>query len=113
MVGDLEPEPHPPANSIDFGDGYLLMAPKGTISTMDASELQAFAAFLRTTGQDSELQEVRTAPWARLLLPTGQIARTAWKELEKSEDKPLRISRMIKVKCLTSSLRSLYVDCVS
>ncbi|KAF6746889.1 hypothetical protein DFP72DRAFT_822429 [Ephemerocybe angulata] len=100
MVGDLEPEPSPPANSIDFGDGYLLMAPKGEISTMDEGECKAFTDFLRSTGQEISGQNVRvkTAPWARLLLPTGQIARTGWKELAKSEDVPLRISRMVKMR---------------
>ncbi|KAF6741626.1 hypothetical protein DFP72DRAFT_244939 [Ephemerocybe angulata] len=99
MVGDLEPEPSPPANSIDFGDGYLLMAPKGAVHTMEDSEHQAFTKFLQSTGHDiPDGAEVTTAPWARLLLPTGQIARTAWKELAKSDDAPLRISRMVKMK---------------
>ncbi len=68
---------------------------------MPDAEAVAIRAYV--TGNGIQLKDPRWAPvvrrWGRLLLPNGQIARTAWKEREIEEKgRDLRRSRMVKVR---------------
>lgn len=63
-----------------------------------AAEATAIRRFLlaRGTRLNDDI-EVEVRRWGRLHLPITQIARTAWKESEKSDDDNLRVARNVKV----------------
>lgn len=93
-------EGHNPATSRDLGDGYwLLHARDRSPSTVTGLERDALVQYLgdRNIAVDGAVA-LRGVRWARLQLPNGQIARTAWKEeaLEMHGKSPWR-SRMVKV----------------
>ncbi|KAL1937343.1 hypothetical protein VTO73DRAFT_13804 [Trametes versicolor] len=88
-----------PATSRNLGDGYwLLHARARTPSTVAGQEREALVAYLAARAVHvDDAATLRGTRWARLELPNGQIARTAWKEeaLEMRGKKPRR-SRMVK-----------------
>jgi hypothetical protein len=94
MVPDLyPPEDAMPRGSLDLGDGYaLLRAREGTARIVDGVPGATIQAYFASKGEDLEIVSVQR--WARLALPSGQIARSAWKE-ETMER--LRMSRNVKV----------------
>ncbi len=100
MIPQLaKPEKGLPRGSIDLNEGFVLLRAMDTADrkTQDP-ERKAIVQFLReTTGvTTSEKAVVKVRKWARLLLPNGQIARSAWKENLKPLER-LRMSRNVKV----------------
>lgn len=81
-----------PPSAVDLGDGYALLhkSDKHFVNPSHGT-MGAIAEFL---DHPNPIPKIRR--WARLLLPNGQIVRSAWREQLKSPDK-LRIARMIKV----------------
>jgi hypothetical protein len=109
---NLDPPPAPPKGLVELGDGYFLLNPTAR-SPMKMTDAEKKAFLLYARGKepgylvgDKGIQVLRKG---RIRLPTQQIGRTAWKEHQKSSDAPLRISRMVKVRPLLSSLSSQIV----
>jgi len=88
MWPSFEKEPDDPRGSIDLGDGYLLLGPKEDsgphyINTTEETALDTFCS----GRQDSEGVDRKSVyRWGRLKLPTEQIARSGWKELDRCSD---------------------------
>ncbi|KAI4517685.1 hypothetical protein K525DRAFT_273371 [Schizophyllum commune Loenen D] len=100
MIPDLDPPPSPPSGSIDCGRGYRMLRMMDDVrrSVSDAEHETIIQYLLENnlpSFQHSHNYAVRK--WARCSLPTGQIARTAWRENLKAPGK-LRISRNIKLR---------------
>lgn len=85
--------PSLPTTALDFGDGYALLQKCDKLPVLPSHGTGP--AILDFLGQP-RTGFPRIIRWARLSLPNGQIARSAWREKLKSPDK-LRVSRMIKV----------------
>ena len=88
-----------PRNSIDLGDGFILL---GAIDTCARSvrhvESEAVQRFLEAEGHrdgNGEWICPDLVRWAMVRLPNGQIARSYWKEQHRMEN--LRMSRNVKV----------------
>lgn len=95
MAPDLLPnETTLPNRSKDVGGGYVLLHARDRVSQrIDGAEGDAITRFYtRKEGRDPG--NLRVSRWARLRLPNGQIARSAWKESRMAEP---RISRMVKL----------------
>ena len=85
-----------PETAIDIGNGFVLLrAQDRTARAMLDYEKEALQKYLEDIQDimDDEWQPMVTR-WARLRLPNGQIARSAWKEKEKAK---VRITRNVKV----------------
>ena len=76
-----------PSGSMDLSNGYLLLGPKDTmlycVSPVEQTVLDGF--FSSQPGTDNINQQA-IYRWGRLRVPTGQIARSRWKELERCSD---------------------------
>ncbi|KAL1950134.1 hypothetical protein VTO73DRAFT_5257 [Trametes versicolor] len=99
MIPALADDPALPCGTIDLGNGYVLLHALDTHSRgVSPAEAVAILAYLVLVGapQPGWIPLVRR--WARLRLPHGQIARTAWKEchLEMRGRQPRR-SCMVKL----------------
>jgi hypothetical protein len=102
IIPQLEEPVRLPRNAIDLGDGYVLLRRRDTTArAVLPDEGLALVSYLRKLPifteipSQSEVSEVR---WARLRLPTGQIARCLWTEQSKTLDR-LRMARNVKVNC--------------
>jgi hypothetical protein len=96
MVPDLAPEEKLPRGSIDLGDGYILLRARDEYRhRLDGEAGRVIRQFLeRSNGpMTGNLSVVR---WARLRIPNGQIARSAWKETCRPLNK-VRMARNVKV----------------
>ena len=101
-----------PQYSLDIGDGYVLLRAKERTGRLllEIPEYQLIIAFLEQAERqhgniidDTQPQlKVRIPRWARLRLPNGQIARSAWKEQSRSF-KDSRRARCVKVGSLSLS----------
>jgi len=87
-----------PHGSIDLHDGYLLLGPKEDAGPHHISQIEETALDVFCSGrQDSgDIDRKSVYRWARLKLPTEQIARSRWRELERCSDMA-RTDRNIKV----------------
>ena len=85
--------PSLPTTALDLGDGYAFLRKRDKLPVLPSHGTGP--AILDFLGQP-RTGFPRIIRWARLSLPNGQIARSAWREKLKSPDK-LRVSRMIKV----------------
>ena len=86
MVPDLDPtENRSPRGSIDLGNGFRLLQAMDTASRIvRETEAQAIRAYLlHIGGPVPEGDNIHMTRWARLSLPNGQIAWSAWKECAK------------------------------
>jgi hypothetical protein len=107
MIPDLENlKPTVPRGGKDLGGGYILLRAKdNALASMRDCEKIAFAKHLHENHGVSV--EIDWSPsiyrWARLRLPNGQVARSAWKEKLKPLEK-VRMARNIKVNFSLSSL---------
>ena len=94
-----------PRGSIDLGEGYVLLRAVDKIAwPVLPEEEAAIETYLRNTGRSLGEWEQSVVRWARIRLPNGQIARTAWKEKLKRLGR-VRMARMVKV---SSSLYCVY-----
>ncbi|KJA13937.1 hypothetical protein HYPSUDRAFT_1074591 [Hypholoma sublateritium FD-334 SS-4] len=91
-----------PRGAVDLGEGYVLLRAKDRYSRhMKDREIAALKVYVRVRNQSAflSLQEdwsPRITRWARLRLPSGQIARSQWKESLKPINK-IRVSRNCRV----------------
>lgn len=95
MLPDLEPdlEYTVPYGSIDLGDGFVLLRARDRYRRLfRGPEAAAIRAYLSA----DPAAEVKVKRWARLRLPNGQIARSAWKETLRPLEQT-QMSRNIKV----------------
>lgn len=99
IIPDLEERTHLPRNAIDLSDGYVLLRKRDTTARLVLPfEEGALIAYLhalpdfRGITLQSPFSVIR---WARLRLPTGQIARSLWVEQSKEN---LRMARNVKVR---------------
>jgi len=99
MWPSFEKEQKDPRGSVDLGDGYLLLGPREDCSPHYVSPTEEMALNYFCLGcQDAEDVDQRSVyRWGRLKLPTQQIARPRWKELERCSDMA-RTDRNVKVR---------------
>ncbi|KAI9056600.1 hypothetical protein FKP32DRAFT_1585561 [Trametes sanguinea] len=100
LIPSLSPDPPLPRGAHVLDAGYVLLrALDSRQREVSVPEAAALHHYLRKVGQvvaPSWNPAVRR--WARLRLPNGQIARTAWKEcVLESRGRAVRRARMIKV----------------
>ncbi len=95
-----KPEKGLPFGAIGLNQGFALLRARDTIErTAKDEERTAILQFFRPSADHATANNdalVKTQKWARLLLPNGQIARSAWKEKLKSLEQ-VRMSRNVKV----------------
>jgi hypothetical protein len=100
IIPDLDPlPPAMPRGSKDIGDGFILLRAKDkALRAMRHCERLAFADYLKNTHavQVPDHWSPEVVRWARLRLPNGQVARSAWKEKLKPLEK-VRMARNVKV----------------
>lgn len=98
MSPTLAQPSHLPRGSEIIGSGYTLLRARDrrpvSIAAED-KEMQALSVWYQKHGS-GELAPENVSRWARLLLPTGQIARCAWKEKAKPLEK-VRMACNVKV----------------
>jgi hypothetical protein len=87
-----EPSKGLPDGAVDLGDGYALLRKRDKNPLFPVGD--AAEAIQNFLGPGRELPRIKR--WARLLLPNGQIARCAWREMLKSIEQT-RMSRNVKV----------------
>ncbi|KAH7905503.1 hypothetical protein BJ138DRAFT_1017616, partial [Hygrophoropsis aurantiaca] len=91
---DTNSDSHLPRGARDLGDGYTLLRARDIAERpVYGDEGAAIREYLRGDMDDFTLSITR---WARLGLPNGQIARSAWKEKLKAL-KDVRMARNIKL----------------
>ena len=97
IIPDLDSdsaEYQPPCRSVDLSDGFFLLRARECYPKhMSSAECQAFWVW---AGVPECLEQPKISRWARLRLPNGQIARSAWKECLKPLEK-VRMARNVKV----------------
>ena len=99
-----------PRGAIDLGGNFLfLRAKERTFYNLSHEYLTALKAFLFKTYNMvlPEETSVSVQRWARLSLPTGQVARSRWKESLKPLDK-VWMARNVKV----NVIQVVFCDCV-
>jgi hypothetical protein len=89
-----------PRGSVDLGNGYVLLRAKDkNMQTLQGAPGAVIRTYLEeATGEDLTGWNPRVSRWARLRIPNGQIARSAWKEKLKALEH-VRMSRNVRV-CL-------------
>ena len=94
MFPDLEESKDAiPRGAKDLGNGYILLrAREETARYMEDAECKALKLYLQDTCNVDTPQNwsPKISRWARLRLPNGQVARSAWKE----KLRPLKKVRM-------------------
>ncbi|KAF8813455.1 hypothetical protein BYT27DRAFT_7220393 [Phlegmacium glaucopus] len=110
MIPGLDPLlPVVPRGGKDIGAGFILLRAKDkALRVMRDCERQAHADYLTKAHalQVPEGWSPEVTRWARLHLPNGQVARSAWKEKLKPLDK-VRMARNVKTE-MTLAVVSLY-----
>jgi hypothetical protein len=89
-----------PKGSLDLGDGFMLLRAKQRYPTLctrpESNSIRAYMNGVQSDPNDIASAPLKITRWARIRLPTGQVARSAWKENLKPSEK-LRMARCIKV----------------
>ncbi|KAI0054504.1 hypothetical protein BV25DRAFT_1873322 [Artomyces pyxidatus] len=97
MIPDLEPEKSKiPRGGRDLGEGYVLLRAREKYPHL-LEGVEAEAVLSRLVPDAEPDENIAVAKWARLRLPTGQVARSAWKEKLKPLEKT-RMARNVKVR---------------
>jgi hypothetical protein len=92
MWPDLERKKDDPRGSMDLGDNYLLLEPKDSSPChLSPAEQTALDSYFIGIDHQSIYR------WGRLQIPTEQIARSKWKEMERCSDMA-RTDRNVKVR---------------
>jgi hypothetical protein len=91
--------PSDPRGSIDLGDSCLLLGPKEDSRPHDVSATEEAVLNDFCSGrQDADDVDRRSVyRWGRLKLPTDQVARSRWKEIERCSGMA-RTDRNVKVR---------------
>ncbi|KAJ7502166.1 hypothetical protein B0H11DRAFT_1712770 [Mycena galericulata] len=98
-IPDLEPEETLPRGSEDLGGGYVLLRAKEEYNqVIRGVQGDTIRDYLEAVNGETYPENFQPSlqRWARLRLPNGQIARTAWKEKQKAINK-VRMSRNIEI----------------
>jgi hypothetical protein len=106
MVPDLEEAVNIlPRGAKDIGGGYVLLRAMGQkLYHLRDCEVDALSLYLSDADGKNVLDlHFSVIQWARLRLPNGQVARSAWKEKLKPLER-LRTARNVKVSCSLPSL---------
>lgn len=110
MLPELETPKSLPQGAEDLGTGYVLLPRRERIarpvSSAEASALREFIALEGIAASNDWLACPSVSRWARVRLPTGQVARSLWKE-EATPLTKLRMSRNVKVQGL--SFQCIYI----
>lgn len=98
MIPDLEPgQENMPYGSEDIDDGYVLLRKRDREPRYITSAAQLIRNYLiNVLGINHVEAHVKICRWARLRLPNGQIARSAWKEQAMTRSS-VRMARNVKV----------------
>lgn len=108
MVPDLAPEkPMVSATmpSHDLGNGYYLLHPRDTrVHVPSRAEAEAIRCFFVQIGSPG-VDTTNVTRWARLRLPNGHVARTAWKE---KANATTREARNVKVSSIPQNSMPLF-----
>jgi hypothetical protein len=97
MIPNLAPATSEvPQTALDIGNSFVLLRARDrTARAMLDNEKEALTKYVEYVPDMDELEwRPMVTRWARLRLPNGQIARSAWKEKEKAV---VRIARNVKV----------------
>ena len=111
ILPDLDPHHNKshslPHGSRDLGGGYVLLRAKdNTAREVHLCESTAIQVYLSNAGDsEADVMVTKVVRWARLRVPTGQIARSAWKETK--DLTKLRMSRNVKVRFFFLPVNSL------
>ena len=98
MYPDFEKAKDDPRGSRDLGNDYLLLGPKDTtLYNLPPAERRALEDFFSDQPDARDVDQRTVYRWGRLKVPTEQIARSRWKELERCSDMA-RTDRNIKVR---------------
>ncbi|KAI5991951.1 hypothetical protein EDD15DRAFT_2368719 [Pisolithus albus] len=91
MVPSLCPEKAPfPSTAVDLGNGYVLLRKRDARPILPRGP-----AALAISHYLGRMDSIKICRWARLRLPNGQIARTAWRELLRPPEQ-IRPARFVK-----------------
>ena len=115
MYPELVPEEPKPRTLAILGDGYILMGARERSPhyIKVQSEVNALHVFLQGLNINLPNWSPYFQKWARLRIPTGQIARTAWRECEWEAAKKFpRRARMVRV-CLILILSHINISHIS
>ncbi|KAG6874707.1 hypothetical protein C0992_006918 [Termitomyces sp. T32_za158] len=86
-----------PRGGVDLGGGYVLLrAADSCPRPITDAENQALQLYLENNNQEHIRRTFNLIRWARLRLPNGQVARSAWKETQKPLSR-LRMARNVKL----------------
>ena len=87
-----------PRGSKNLGNGYLLLGPKDTgPHLLLPAEQVAITGFFSGYPDAEDINRQTVYRWGRLRIPTEQVARSRWKELERCSDMA-RTDRNVKVR---------------
>ena len=87
MWPEFEQKQGDPRGSENLGDNYLLLGPKDTKAYKPSHEEQEAIYMLVSNYVDTgDIDWQSVHRWGRLKIPTEQIARSRWKELERCSD---------------------------
>ncbi|KZT18346.1 hypothetical protein NEOLEDRAFT_1047069, partial [Neolentinus lepideus HHB14362 ss-1] len=100
LIPDLEPPQLLPKWSMNLNNGYVLLHARDSTKWLAPPlHAQAIGRYYRQHLVQCQIDlQIRIQRWARLRLPNGQISRSAWKELQRSQDKPTRTNRNVKIR---------------
>ena len=96
LLPSFEKTSENPYGSIDLGDGYLLLRPTDGPHDLSCDEQEALRVFSSGCQASENVNPISIYQWGRLKLPTEQVVRSVWKELERCSDMA-RTDRNVKV----------------
>ncbi|KAF7371531.1 hypothetical protein MVEN_00007900 [Mycena venus] len=98
LIPDIEPDDELPRGSEDLGHGYILLRAKDEYpQVIHGAQGEVIRQYLEEMNDEKypDIFQPKLRRWARLRLPNGQIARSAWKEKQKALDK-VRMARNVR-----------------
>jgi hypothetical protein len=109
---ELETEPKDPHGSIPIGSGYLLLGPKDEKPyDLPSNNYDALKQFYHSFPNPG-LVPSSIYRWGRLQIPTEQVARSYWKEVDRSS-RSARTDRNLKVPDVTSLTFGVWLELTS
>ena len=97
MWPEFDKPVHTPQGSKDLDGGYLLLGPKDTSHyILLPAEHIVITRFFSGYPDAEDIDQQTVYRWGRLRIPTEQVARSRWKELERCSDMA-RTDRNVKV----------------
>ena len=91
-----------PYGSVNIGNGYILLRKRAKNAVIPRGDKAA--AISHFLSPEHVLPRIKK--WARLRLPNGQIARSAWRETLRLPEQ-IRVSRNVKVSKIPTASHSL------